>query len=60
MVRFQSFLSPVFDSFNYCCCICIIGVCRKHAGARVFQEGQEEERLPHTFIQFQEEIEIVR
>ena len=34
----------------------IVGVSGKHPGARVFQEGQEKERLP-IFIQFQEEIE---
>lgn len=37
---------------------CIVGLGRKHTGTRVFQEGQEKERLPHTFIQFQEEIKM--
>ena len=38
---------------------CVAGLGREHTGTRVFQEGQEKERLPHTFIQFQEEIKIV-
>jgi len=35
----------------------IVGLCG-YAGTRVFQEGQKEKRLPHTFIQFQEEIKM--
>jgi len=47
IIQLQSLLAPAS---------CIIGLGRKHTGTRVFQEGQEKERLPHTFIQFQEEI----